>query len=435
MLLPKILIFGQPFTRKSGGGITLSNLFEGWDKDRIAVVSTGHMLTDVETDICNNYYQLGSKEHRWIFPFNKFQHTFPSGTVAIKITESKIILPQSNSLRKKFVDNFFFPLLKYFGIYYKLSSINLSPEFKNWITQYNPEVIYVQVSDRDAILFVQKLHAFFQKPMIIHVMDDWPSTISSSGLLKNYWRKKIDREFRDLLNMSSLLFTISDNMAFEYEKRYGKKCITFHNPINLEFWKKYQKNNYDLNLSPSILYAGRIGIGIEESLRTIAESIIRINKELQVSMKFILQTQERPPWLDKYDCVIYQPFGKYSDLPKRFSEVDLLILPYDFSASSIKFIKYSMPTKAPEYMVCGTPILIFAPPTTAIVDYANKFNWAKVVTKNSISELANAIRSLIVNKNEREKIATNAKILAEKSHDSKIVLNSFRKTISSLNNE
>jgi glycosyltransferase involved in cell wall biosynthesis len=152
-------------------------------------------------------------------------------------------------------------------------------------------------------------------------------------------------------------------------------------------------------------------------------------------MKFILQTQERPPWLDKYDCVIYQPFGKYSDLPKRFSEVDLLILPYDFSASSIKFIKYSMPTKAPEYMVCGTPILIFAPPTTAIVDYANKFNWAKVVTKNSISELANAIRSLIVNKNEREKIATNAKILAEKSHDSKIVLNSFRKTISSLNNE
>jgi len=41
---PKILIFGQPFNTYSGGGITLTNLFRGWPKDRIAVASTGHVL-------------------------------------------------------------------------------------------------------------------------------------------------------------------------------------------------------------------------------------------------------------------------------------------------------------------------------------------------------------------------------------------------------
>jgi hypothetical protein len=40
MYFPKVLIFGQPFNNKHGGGITLSNLFSGWDKDKIAVAAT-----------------------------------------------------------------------------------------------------------------------------------------------------------------------------------------------------------------------------------------------------------------------------------------------------------------------------------------------------------------------------------------------------------
>jgi len=50
---PKVLIFGAPFNNFSGGGITLSNLFRGWPKDRIAVTSTGHVLQDVSTDVCD----------------------------------------------------------------------------------------------------------------------------------------------------------------------------------------------------------------------------------------------------------------------------------------------------------------------------------------------------------------------------------------------
>jgi hypothetical protein len=41
MPLPKVLIIGQPFNNDTGGGITLSNLFSGWDKDKIAVYIEG----------------------------------------------------------------------------------------------------------------------------------------------------------------------------------------------------------------------------------------------------------------------------------------------------------------------------------------------------------------------------------------------------------
>ena len=36
---PKILIIGQPFNKNSGGGITMSNLFNGWPNESLAVAT------------------------------------------------------------------------------------------------------------------------------------------------------------------------------------------------------------------------------------------------------------------------------------------------------------------------------------------------------------------------------------------------------------
>ena len=73
MYLPKVLIINQPFNSNTGGGITLSNLFASWDKDKLAVACSGYLLSEeMDPTLCNNYYQLGSKERKWIFPFNFF---------------------------------------------------------------------------------------------------------------------------------------------------------------------------------------------------------------------------------------------------------------------------------------------------------------------------------------------------------------------------
>jgi len=84
MSYPKVLIFGQPFNDYSGGGITLTNLFKGWPKDKIAVTYIGHGLENVTTDVCGTYYQLGKEEHKWKFPFNLMQREFPSGLKTFK---------------------------------------------------------------------------------------------------------------------------------------------------------------------------------------------------------------------------------------------------------------------------------------------------------------------------------------------------------------
>ena|ERR1035437_3348425 len=430
MELPKVLIIGQSFNNDTGGGITLSNLFKGWDRDKIAVACSSYFLLDnIDTEVCNTYYQLGEKEHKWAFPFNYLQRRYTSGI--IKFSEKKIqnLTINKSKFRISIIQNILYPILRYIGLFYFINRTILSADFCKWLDEYNPDVIYDQPTSRGGILFGLAVKSYLKKPLILHVMDDWPSTLIDSGLFKNYWRRKIDHELRSLLDKASLLMSISDEMANEYKTRYNKDFITFHNTIDVDFWKKYQRNSYDLNEDLTILYAGRIGLGIDTSLELFAKSVQGINEELKLSIKFVIQTQDKPSWIKKYKNVIHNSFVSYDDLPKIFAESDLLLLPYDFSDDSIKFIKYSMPTKVPEYMITGTPIILFAPEVTAVVKYAKKYEWAKVITQNDINEVSNAIKQLITNKELREKYAKNAISIAEKNYNSIDVTNRFRNVI------
>lgn len=433
MTLPKVLIIGQPFNNNTGGGITLSNLFDGWDRDKLAVACSAYLLLDnIDTEVCNTYYQLGCKEHKWRFPFNFLQRKYSSGLIKFDRNRFQDLTISKSKLRVKLIMNLFYPLLEYFGLSDYIKKTELSEEFCAWLKDYNPDVVYVQTSSRDAILFCLLLDSYLKKPLIFHMMDDWPSIINEKGLFKKYWQKKIDLEFRRLLDKASVLMSISDEMTREYKIRYNKNFITFHNPINIEFWKKYQRTSYELKESPTILYAGRIGLGIDTSLELIARALQQVNEKLKISSKFIIQTKEKPSWISLYKNVVHNDFVSYSDLPKVFSEADFLLLPYDFSPKSIKYIRFSMPTKAPEFMISGTPIILFAPRETAIVKYAEEYNWAKVITETNINGLSEAIKQLIENKDLRHQIALNAIKIAEKNHNSVDVTTQFKKVICTL---
>jgi glycosyltransferase involved in cell wall biosynthesis len=438
MKLPKVLILGPTFNKNTGGGITLSNLFSGWDKDKIAVASTGHEFyyKSLDTSICDTFYVLGIQEYKWSFPLNYLQHKFESGQLKIKPATVDFVQNPAFSkpvgLRKKFIDSYFFPFLRYFGFFHFISKYELSASFCKWLDKFKPDILYVQVSERAGVNFARQVTAYLKVPMILHMMDDWPSTISNHGLFKKYWNRKIDSDFKLLIKDAALLMSISDDMAVEYEKRYGRKFVTFHNPIDCTFWKQYPKTNYELGKPPTLLYAGRIGIGVEDSLETIAIAIEQLNREMNISIQFDLQTKEIPPWINRYKCVVHKKFVPYHDLPKVFAKADFLVLPYDFSNKGRRFIKYSMPTKMPEYMMSGTPIIIFAPAETAVVNYAQQYGCAKMITENNVEAFKKGFQELLENKLERTTMAKNAVVIAEKRHNANNVRLEFKQAVASL---
>lgn len=412
MAYRKVLIVGQPFNNFTGGGITLTNLFKGWPKDKIAVAYLGHGLYNVSTDVCDTVYQLGSEEHKWFFPFNLIQRKFPSGIKKFDPDKKPAFNFIQTGLRYRIVNGIFYPFLHWIGAFHFLSRLRISRKFTDWLNEYKPEILYLQVSTRDEINFGVELVEHLKIPSVIHMMDDWPKTIARKGLFHKVIEKRIDRELKNLFNIIDLHLSISDAMSEEYLKRYKKNFIPFHNPIETSLWLPVSKTDYAIkNGRISVLYSGRIGMGITDSIYEVAAAIDRMNEE-GTNIDFRIQTPTKDEsihnQLRKYKHLIVNPFAELSELPAIFSSADILVLANDFSDHGLDYLRYSMPTKASEYMISGTPVLIYSPAETAVTKFFKQNDCGFCVTKQDQEEIINAFKTLINSEDYRRKIGGRA---------------------------
>jgi glycosyltransferase involved in cell wall biosynthesis len=102
-------------------------------------------------------------------------------------------------------------------------------------------------------------------------------------------------------------------------------------------------------------------------------------------------------------------------------------MPIDFSKKGIRFLKYSMPTKASEFMISGTPVLLYADERVSLVSHAQKHGWAGIVSKQDAELLKSEIINLLTNHELRLKLSTTAKKYAIDNFDALIVREQFRK--------
>lgn len=429
---PKILIIGQSFNKKSGGGVTISNLFTGWPKDRLAVASNDNLSNGLDDSVCEIYYQLGYNNKLHPFPLNIILPKISCGVIPVKKNDSAAVQPATvKSGNYQAIYKILFALLHFTGLYNVFYKLKVTPEFEAWIKEYQPDIIYTQLASLELIRFVDNLNTKTSKPIAIHIMDDWPLSINKPGIFYAYWQKVIDRDFRKLIDKSSILMSICQSMSDEYQLRYKRTFIPFHNPIDIDYWKPKAEKEYTIKDTFTILYAGRLGMGIASSITDIANTvteIARTNKnivfEIQTgdveTLTKLVKLNENVKWI---------PPKAYSSLPAKFTSVDLLMLPQDFDNRSVRFLKYSFPTKVSEYMISGTPILVYGDKTTAITKYAIDSKWGFVVTENNKTALNNAIIELYNNPALRKELAATAQKAAIETEDSEKIREEFRKCL------
>jgi glycosyltransferase involved in cell wall biosynthesis len=427
---PKVLIIGYPFDKVTGGGITLTNLFLGWPKDRLALASNSNLHNSFDLSVCEKFYQLGYKNKLHPFPLSIFLPEIKIGPIDTSILGSGLKKPSITKTRRfKNIYNYLKSILHFLGIYNSLYKLKVTPEFMKWFNGFNPDFIYSQLSTLELIRFVSELKGITGKHVAVHIMDDWPVSIDKPGLLSFYWRKTVEKEFRNLLDKSTALMSIGEAMSEEYKRRYDKTFIPFHNPIDTDRWLPYSKTDYALKEYFTILYAGRIGFGVKNSIKNIVSAVNEFCRdhtnvcfEIQTNdfseLNRITELNQHVKWIKPVD---------YSKLPQKFSSVDLLVLPCDFDTKSIEFLRFSFLTKIAEYMVSGTPVLVVADRQTAIAKYALSEKWAYVVLEENIPDLITALSELYNNFSLRKELGERAKTLALMNEDATIVRENFRK--------
>lgn len=431
--LPKVLIVGQFFDQRTGTGITLSNLFKGWPIEKLAVAARDIKMPNYS--VCNNYYQLGRMENRRIFPFNlrNGENIAQSGCLPKFPIKHD---PKAYSTERKHRINLVYErLLKYTGFVHRNRELYLSSELRKWINEFSPDLIYSQLSSLELIRFVDELISTFNIPLVIHIMDDWPKIISRKGLFKHYWERTIDKEFRVLLGKAKILLSISEAMSNQYFDRYGKTFIPFHNPIDVGFWINHCKKDYKAADPFIILYTGRIGTGVSKCLQDLAYAINNLNcagSNIEFHIQTISDASALRKSLNEFKFVKFNKPSPYEELPSVLGKADILTIPNDFSSESIHFLKYSMPTKASEYMISGTPILVYSSSLTAVARHAELNGWAMVVAERNLEKLEKAIAAYYKNEDLRKEFGARAFKYACQNYDGELIRKQFRETICSV---
>lgn len=396
MDFPRVLVIAPiKFNQQAGGGVTMGNLFRGWPLNAIAQIHTD-LNTEADHSVCTNYLYLP-----------------PSPSKRPRRSEAIQLLSFATG---------------------RLEYAVPMEELLKWSRQFAPDVIYARPGEDPPFYcwLTRQLARELSIPYVTHIMDDWPARFENQQGWKNnlFWKPLLRRSLQILLDEAAINIGISSEMCEAYQKRYKCEFVPFHNCIDVSEWSDIEKS-YQTESEFCLLYLGVVTedkeLGSLMDIRDAALSLrqqgysIRLLIYSAPQWKNIIQKHlEHPPW------VVYSGYVHPTELPRVLSKADLLVLPINFDRASLTYVGYSIQTKVPEYMASGTLVLIYGPPTSPNVRYAEREGWGFIVDQPDKVRLEKAIIELIEKSELRAKLGQHARSLAFRNHDAGIVRQQFR---------
>ncbi len=428
---PRTLIVNAHFTERSGSGTFLGRLFSGWPSDRLATVDGD--AQNLNWHRCERHYLTGNLEFRLVKPFNQLVPAKLSGPVLppATVTAPSSGVPTNVSFSRRLSQYPWRTFNRLLGGGEILYRVEPSPQLLAWIREFQPEVIYGHFSNLNSLRFLRRVQQELNLPLILHFMDDFPGSYYREGWGSRFVRLRYLDEFAELVRSADIAIAINQEMAEEYEKRYQRPFLFLPMPVELASYQSTARTQWVTGQPFRLLYGGRVGWAIHESLADIAIAVHSLRKDGADVVFDIMtfQIEEVPAFSIESDGVNVQTPGPLSDLARLQAEVDVLVICYDFDPESFRQARYSMPAKLAPCMASGTPILVYGPPGLPVVEYARRDGWGKVVDKRDPVTLKTAVRELMESSTLREQLGLISKKLATERHDAKLVSEEMRRIL------
>lgn len=421
-----LILTSSAFNKITGGGITSSNLFSGWPKEAIATVHNDPV--PVTYDICDRYFKLSTSEvHRWGWlrhvPLGR---PAPAQTTAFRAKNNRSL---TSGILKAFKAWLFGDGIP--------EQVHLTAALDAWIAAFRPTVLYTVLGSNAMMELAEKLRVRYHLPLVVHIMDDWPSTIYRGGLLSFLQRRKKDRLLQHLMNVAAGRFAICQDMAEAYEVRYKKPFQWFQNAIDVAAVQRFVKNPLMVGSPIRVAYLGSVFPNAQlQSLIDCCNAVQSLNNEgFPIRMEIYSPSHATEQYRERLvvgaAISLQDTIGDDEVFFRTLQDVDILLLPVNFDAYTIQYIRYSMPTKVPAYLAVGTPILVYGPAEVAQVSYAKKAGWGMPVTVRDMNVLKLAFKRLATDMQLRQDLAGRARQMAAAHHDARVVRARFQAALAS----
>lgn len=424
---PRILFLtSSAFNSVTGGGITFTNLFRGWPVDALATVHSDPV--PVVRDVCAQYFRLSTREiHRWGW----LRYISMGAPLEVSSVadggKSQLTVVRRTLLKLKtwlFGD----------GIPQEAC---LSDALEAWVSAFQPTLLYTILGSNEMMDLVEKLRVRFSLPLVVHVMDDWPSVIYRGGIFSFLQRWKKDRLIQSMMNVATARFAICQDMAEAYEVRYKKPFLWFQNAIDVAAVQRFVKNPLTVGSPIRVAYLGSVFPNAQlQSLIDCCNAVQSLNNEgFPIRMEIYSPSHATEQYRERLvvgaAISLQDTIGDDEVFFRTLQDVDILLLPVNFDAYTIQYIRYSMPTKVPAYLAVGTPILVYGPAEVAQVSYAKKAGWGMPVTVRDMNVLKLAFKRLATDMQLRQDLAGRARQMAAAHHDARVVRARFQAALAS----
>jgi hypothetical protein len=216
---------------------------------------------------------------------------------------------------------------------------------------------------------IETCNALPQISLVTFVMDDWQGHHTLFGLPYSARRRRL---LSEAFRLSQARFAISREMAELYQQEYGHSWEVVHNGVLLNAISQSSCAGWP----PSkILLTGDVNMFRFDAIYSFALALDRHNERSERSLTFEIMGEVATECVGKLKALrCVQLLGRHSQDQcfKAMNEAHLLYLPLAFSAAAHRIAQYSLPTKLPEYLMTGRPIIFHAPAKSAVVRLAER---------------------------------------------------------------
>ena len=415
---PRVLIiYNSRINKADQHGVSIRGWFGDWPKENLAQIYSGGEIGDEV--FCNYNFKLGQKERRFGKVFFKLKGS------SIGKSSYTVSLDENFTNLKKFsfgslIKNKISEWLINTGLWELIFKPVFSKELIKFIEDFKPQIIYCQGYSLTFTWLPVMINKFFNIPICFQTGDDWPSNLYLDSPLSFAIRPIVDRAVKSLLSTSSARLGNGNLMAKEYSERYNLSFEPLMMCDNLARFRKAAPYSVANNGTRTILYSGGLAHGRWVSIVDLcaASELLKIEgfKIMVVALATTIP-REAVNTLRKISNLHILPGPSHEELPSYLKGADILYLPETFDPTEAKIIRLSVSTKAHLYMMSERPILVYASPTTGVMNYARDAGWGCIVQEQNLNKLADALLKLLTNEEYCKKIINKGVEVVLKNHE------------------
>lgn len=236
------------------------------------------------------------------------------------------------------------------------------------------------------------------------------------------------------IRRAARILTTNVVLSEELRERYGVAPEVLHNPCDLEEYEALagarveedDDGGADVEGAGEIkiVYTGAVYEAHFDAFRNLLRAVEELNRggagAGRARIRLHLYTAQTPSDLAAKGVagpIVFHPHRHVSEMPAVQRRADVLFLPLAFESPFPVLVKTSAPSKFPEYLASGRPILGHAPEGSFVSRYLREHECGVVVDRNDAGEVRRALETILSDAELRARVGERARRRAAADFD------------------